>query len=125
MEEEEEGGEFSPIRRCSSFGYRRSRSSILFSDSIPSESARFTAYHSLSNSMRLSAESDRVDSASSRKKNKQPWRILSRIFSHRKSNGPDHIIREAKISGDDRSSAVKKKSRWLPDPNRRWPVHGW
>uniref|UniRef100_A0A7C8Z4R0 Uncharacterized protein n=1 Tax=Opuntia streptacantha TaxID=393608 RepID=A0A7C8Z4R0_OPUST len=124
MEEEEEGGEFSPLR-CSSFRFGRSSSSILFSDSIPSESARFTAYHSLSKSMRLNAESSRVHSTSFRKKNNQPWRILSRIFSRRKSNGPNQIIREAKVTGDDRSSAVKKRSSWLPDPNRRWPVQGW
>lgn len=126
------------LASCSSFRLRRSRSSALYSGSIPSESARFTSYERISHSMRLDDEPfpssiDWSDDESRRKgdggrhsrrrRNRALSSKISRLFSFLRPSARDGE-REA---GSEKRSARRRKSgsNWLPDPNRRWPVQGW
>ncbi|GAB2279529.1 hypothetical protein Dimus_014169 [Dionaea muscipula] len=124
-------------QRSSSFSIislRRSRSTVLFSDSIPAESAKYFGYERLSRSMRFSDASTIREIEMEKKSNSDSKgiRFLSRVFSSRKSNTrlEDLAAEEMKKKAekDTTKQGMKKKkkwSSWLPDPDRRWPVQGW
>ncbi|KAL5704601.1 hypothetical protein ACHQM5_023005 [Ranunculus cassubicifolius] len=101
----------------------RSNSSFLVSESISGESARFTRYERISQSMRLPDEWNREELRhhEKRKKNKAVV-VLARMFS-RRPRGGDGDGKKEQVTGE-----KKKKSwysSWMPDPNNRWPVQGW
>ncbi|KAI4314849.1 hypothetical protein L6164_027716 [Bauhinia variegata] len=98
-----------------SFRMSRSHDSILLSESVTSECAKINGYERLSQSMRLSGE---IDLSDGRKRNKRGFGLLSRVFAF------------SRITAHERSEVAaekseKKRSSWLPDPNRRWPIQGW
>ncbi|KAL9229865.1 hypothetical protein vseg_005285 [Gypsophila vaccaria] len=117
--------------RCSSLPISRSRSrtsSVLSNDSIPFESARFTRYERLSHSMRLDLDADssltfRI--SKDKKTRNKAWVLISRVFSFRRSNASDDILKYDDHHGDVIKPVKPRRSTWLPDPNRRWPVQGW
>ncbi|KAK9670212.1 hypothetical protein RND81_13G186400 [Saponaria officinalis] len=119
--------------RCSSLRLSRSRSSsILFSDSVPSESSRFTRYERLSESMRLTTGESSLDLGviKEKKRRNKAWGLISKVLSFRKSNGLDEAVKDVDGVKRDGLRVVEKtvksrRSSWLPDPNRRWPVQGW
>lgn len=95
----------------------RSYSSRLVSETITSEYAGIARYERLSKSMRLSGEQSCIEKKSIRNKD---WGLLGKVFSFRKTPG----AAEAK-QGPEKVMKKKKRSSWLPDPDRRWPVQGW
>jgi hypothetical protein len=103
-----------------SFRNGRSYRSALVSETITSEYAGITRYERLSESMRLSGEHTTETKS---RRNKEYWGLLtlSKVFSFRKSTD----AAEANIQGPENVVKKKKRSSWLPDPDRRWPVQGW
>lgn len=104
---------------------RRSNSSLLLSESITAECARVVAYERLSESMRLSSGRDTSCLGcleGSDKKGSRALALLGKIFSLRKAEGGPDRRSDAAVPGEKK---VKKRSSWLPDPERRWPVQGW
>ncbi|KAG2724810.1 hypothetical protein I3843_01G034000 [Carya illinoinensis] len=104
------------LQRGSSLRIVRSYSSALVSETIPPECAEIASYERLSNSMKLSNE---YSTGQNNKKDKD-WGLLGKVFSFRKASanveakrGPENVKRK------------KKRSSWLPDPQKRWPVQGW
>ncbi|KAK4793482.1 hypothetical protein SAY86_023917 [Trapa natans] len=109
-------------------GLRRSNSCRLLSESITDECARVAAYERLSGSMRLSSDRDisclGCLQESNKKGGSKALALLGKIFNHRKAEGgPDRRPETDMAVAEERK--VKKRSSWLPDPERRWPVQGW
>ncbi|KAG1341894.1 hypothetical protein COCNU_05G001230 [Cocos nucifera] len=93
----------------------RSWSSRLVLESVSSECAAVAAYGRLSQSMRAFDDPQR-------QQHKGRLRVaLSRLFS-RKDGAVPKLATEA-VAG--KTKEKKKRSKWLPDPDRRWPVQGW
>jgi hypothetical protein len=117
-------GEMEPSRsfrlqRGPSIRLGRSYSSALVSETTTSEYAGITRYERLSKSMRQSGE----HSTEKKSRRNKDWGFLSKVFSFRKTPG----VAEAKQGPEKVTNSKKKKRRssWLPDPDRRWPVQGW
>lgn len=105
----------------SSFKLCRSDSSLLISESISTECARLASYERLSESMRLGNE---CVLGKSRSKRNKAWGIVSKVLSFRKDSGDMETKQPPEFDGE-RKKKLKKHSKWLPDPERRWPVQGW
>jgi hypothetical protein len=103
-----------------SFRIGGSYRSALVSETITSEYAGIARYERLSESMRLSGEHTTETKS---RRNKEYWGLLTlrKVFSFRKSTG----AAEANKQGPENVVKKKKRSSWLPDPDRRWPVQGW
>lgn len=101
-----------------------SHSSVLLSESVTSECARIAGYERLSKSMRLTGECD-FDFSDGRKKNsKVGLGLLSKVFTFRKiSSGQERP--QAAVAMAAEKKKEKKRSSWLPDPEKRWPIQGW
>lgn len=105
---------------------KRSNSSLLASELVSAEIARVTAYEKLSQSMRLT---DEYASSSyghdhdrrRRRRNRSGWSFLTKVFFFKKKGSHD-VNPQPQV---DMAAEEKKKSTWLPDPQRRWPVQGW
>ncbi|KAJ1415310.1 hypothetical protein SESBI_18267 [Sesbania bispinosa] len=97
-------------------GSRLSRSQriLLSSESVTLECSRITGYERLSQSMRLEGECDFRDDE--HKKHKKGMGLLSKVFFFTRISTPKE---------EDMAVKKKKRSSWLPDPNRRWPIQGW
>lgn len=110
----------------SSFKLCRSESSLLMSESISNEYARLASYERLSGSMRLGNEC--VLGKSRCKKNKA-WGILSKVLSFRKHSGDMETKQLPEFDEENKKTKkkknLKKHCKWLPDPEKRWPVQGW
>lgn len=106
---------------------RRYNSSTLVSESITAECARFAPYERLSESMRLiSSGRDTSCLGHFGRKNKKGTRalaLLGKIFSLRKQ-ADDGADQRSKTAAPELKK-LKKRSSWLPDRERRWPVQGW
>ncbi|EPS58909.1 hypothetical protein M569_15904 [Genlisea aurea] len=103
------------FRREESSSWRRvgrSYSALVESEFVDSEVARVTSYQMLSQSMRFSIESQ--EEVVGRRPRK--WKSFFRLFSFKK--GDDR--KRTPVAGE-----KKRRSSWLPDLNRRWPVQGW
>lgn len=113
------------LQRGSSTRIGRSNSLLLVSETISSDSARFTGYERLSQSMRLGPdEQNHVDPRHQLKK--KTVFLLSRIFS--RSGRQAQSEKKEQIGRSCNNGEKKKKSwysAWVPDPNQRWPVQGW
>lgn len=60
------------------------------------------------------------------------WTYLGKVFSFKRMGGRGQVVAEAatklpEVEVEVLAQVVKKKKRssWLPDPDRRWPVQGW
>nr|KYP66759.1 hypothetical protein KK1_013067 [Cajanus cajan] len=98
-----------------SFRLSRSHHILLSSESVTSECAKIAGYERLSQSLRISGEHDFSDK---HKKHKRGVGLLGKVFSFKKISSPH----------EDPNKVVKKekkRSSWLPDPDRRWPIQGW
>ncbi|PON67668.1 hypothetical protein PanWU01x14_100920 [Parasponia andersonii] len=98
---------------------------MLISKLITSERLRVTSYERLSESMRLDNEyvSDKSSSSSttSTRKNRAYWGILTKVLCFTQVGTKQRI----KQVEDKKNETTKRRSTWLPDPERRWPVQGW
>eukprot|EP00252_Welwitschia_mirabilis_P003900 TRINITY_DN13998_c0_g1_i1.p1 TRINITY_DN13998_c0_g1~~TRINITY_DN13998_c0_g1_i1.p1 ORF type:complete len:138 (+),score=13.74 TRINITY_DN13998_c0_g1_i1:303-716(+) len=125
-------------RRSSS---TRDFSSSILRESLTSDSLRFTKYENLNQSLRFEGLGTDV-----RKAELQEGVEISRNRGFRSSfwkkkfktlslNGRSPRKDRSEEIGADQSDPsqnssqtkgkVKRRSSWLPDPNRRWPVQGW
>eukprot|EP01018_Ginkgo_biloba_P002034 Gb_06590 [translate_table: standard] len=127
-----------------SLSFRRSsknaaESSIL-SDYVPSESRRFTKYENLSKSMILEGfvvdqHYDYRDLAGVERSDSFGWKQKWRSMSFDKRVSPkikiDEIAEKQRKPTKSASEPTepklktKKRSSWLPNPRRRWPIQGW
>nr|DAD21664.1 TPA_asm: hypothetical protein HUJ06_023127 [Nelumbo nucifera] len=110
-------------------------SSMLVTKLISSECAKNTGYEKLPRSVRTT-EADECGDAANLKKN-IAWKFLSRMICKQEKIGDGSDSGSGSSSGvegvkeDDGSTSKaevkqkKKRSSWLPDPERRWPVQGW
>lgn len=108
-----------------SFRLSRSQQRILLSsESVTSECTRIAgSYERLSKSMRLSGEYDFSDQQH-KKHNKRGFGFLNKVLSLTRNSNPHegpHVAAEAATA----TKKEKKRSSWLPDPHRRWPIQGW
>ncbi|KAI6697113.1 hypothetical protein NL676_017232 [Syzygium grande] len=109
----------------------RPNSSLLLSESITAECARAAGYERLSESTRLSTDPAgfglRQGGGGGGGGGRARGRVasfLTRVFSFVRAPAAGHDgRREAEECGA--AKAIKKRSSWLPDPDRRWPVQGW
>ncbi|KAJ4851456.1 hypothetical protein Tsubulata_014124 [Turnera subulata] len=110
-----EGRSLSEIRRSGS-------NSLLISESIPSESARFLSYEKLSESPRMDDEVD----LEHRSRKSRAARFIVKVLTFRKLAGNSGTTQQAasKVPSQEEKQR-RKRSSWLPDPERRWPVQGW
>lgn len=116
---EEELSQSAMLQRSESYLRRivgRSWSSRLVLESVPSECAAITGYGRLSRSMRALDEPQRQQDKA------RVWGVLGRLFS-RKVGAVPKLATEA--VGGKAKEKKKRWSKWLPDPDRRWPVQGW
>lgn len=116
------------LPRGSSLKLGRSNRSLIVSESISSESARFTSYERLSESMRLSGTDNKYNHGC--RKSRSAWGFFNKIFSSKKIDGHDEVNKGQQLVVKDEEKKKKKTAKsspssWLPDPNRRWPVQGW
>ncbi|KAL2348514.1 hypothetical protein Fmac_002514 [Flemingia macrophylla] len=95
----------------------RSHHMLLSSESVTSGCAKIAGYERLSQSMRLSGEHDFSDK---HKKHKRGVGVLAKVFSFKKNSLTHEFEEPHKVLKKD-----KKRSSWLPDPDRRWPIQGW
>ncbi|KAL7231478.1 hypothetical protein ACSBR2_009684 [Camellia fascicularis] len=110
------------LERGSSLRLGRSNSSVLVSELVSSDISRITSYERLSKSMRLSsAESGGFH----RRRKSRAWAFLSKVFSFRRIDGEGAAENEPKPPQAAAEKQNKRRSSWLPDPHRRWPVQGW
>lgn len=107
----------------------RSSSSLVASELVTSEIARITAYEKLSQSMRLTDESTTNHKHCKRN---SAWTSLLKVFSYKKVENATVKKRQttAQTAAEaprvvDVGDAKKRRSSWIPDPHRRWPVQGW
>lgn len=107
--------------RASSFRrVRRSNSTLLASELAASEAARVVAYSRLSQSMRMFDEPS-CGYDNKRRKNKA-LTFLMKVFSG-KNTGEAAAVKGQTV--EKAAEQKKRRSSWLPDPRRRWPVQGW
>ncbi|TKY70382.1 hypothetical protein E2542_SST06672 [Spatholobus suberectus] len=102
-----------------SFRLSRSHRILLSSESVTSECAKIAGYERLSKSMRLSGEYDFSDK---HKKHKRGMGLLAKVFSFTRissSHEEPNKVAQTVVKKE------KKRSSWLPDPERRWPIQGW
>lgn len=92
-----------------SFRLSKSERILLSSESVTSQ---FAAYERLSQSMRLNEEYKK------NKTNQKGTRFLSKVLTFTRISTP-HEEHEIKAKKE------KKRSSWLPDPHKRWPIQGW
>ncbi|KAG5069789.1 hypothetical protein AAZX31_01G162900 [Glycine max] len=104
-----------------SFRLSRSHHILLSSESVSSECAKIAGYERLSQSLRLSGEYDFIDK---QKKHKRGVGLLGKVFSFRRVSSP-HGVGEPNKVAETVVKKDKKRSSWLPDPDRRWPIQGW
>ncbi|POO02537.1 hypothetical protein TorRG33x02_015210 [Trema orientale] len=101
---------------------------MLMSEAISSECSRVTSYERLSESMRLDNEyvpsrsSSRSSITTSTRKNRAYWGILTKVLSFTQVGTKQ---RTKQIDDRKKNETTKRRSTWLPDPERRWPVQGW
>ncbi|RDX99087.1 hypothetical protein CR513_17903, partial [Mucuna pruriens] len=96
-----------------SFRLSRSHHIVLSSESVSSECAKIAGYERLSQSLRLSGEYDFSDK---HKRHKKGVGLLGKVFSFTRISSPQGKVMVKK---------EKKRSSWLPDPQKRWPIQGW
>lgn len=117
--------EFSRCFRLST----RSHHILLSSESVTSECSRIAAYERHSQSMRLTGEEyDFSDQHNyNYKELKRGMGLLGKLFSftrlissssHDQDEDPNNNYKVLK-------KHHKKRSSWLPDPQKRWPIQGW
>lgn len=101
--------------------YRLSRTSqhiLLSSESVSSECAKIAGYERLSQSERLNREDNFSDQ---HKKRKRGIEFLGKVFNFTRISTSDDGSKVAETAVKEE----KKRSSWLPDPHRRWPIQGW
>jgi len=98
-----------------SFRLSKSHHILLSSEYVTSE----CGYKRLSQSMRLSGE---YDFSEKYKKNKRGVGLLGKVFSFARISSPHE---EPNKMAERVVKKEKKRSSWLPDPDRRWPIQGW
>ncbi|KAG6766819.1 hypothetical protein POTOM_027993 [Populus tomentosa] len=106
------------VERGPSIKFGRSNSSLLISESISSECTRIARYENLSASMRMSNDQD--IGYGSRKS--RAYTFISKVFSFRKISSDCETRQQADMVTQEKKKGKKKRSSWLPDPERRWPV---
>ncbi|KAJ6288456.1 hypothetical protein OIU76_024446 [Salix suchowensis] len=99
----------------------RSSSSLLISESILPECARIAGYDRLSASMRMRNEPD----IGYRSRKSRVCTFIIKAFSFRKVSSDCGTEQPGDTVAREGQSGKKKRSSWLPDPERRWPVQGW
>ena len=99
----------------------RKNSSLLISESISPECARIAGYERLSASMRMRNEQD--IGYGSRKS--RVYTFISKVFSFMKISSDCETEQHGDVVTREGERGKKKRSSWLPDPERRWPVQGW
>ncbi|KAL3754898.1 hypothetical protein ACJRO7_002047 [Eucalyptus globulus] len=126
------GGSFRLQGRRSLSKLGRSNSSLLLSESVSAECSRIAGYERLSESMRLSTDPGGGTFGLGRdgSRGRTGGRVatfLTRVFGFGgRAAGRDE--RQRRREAEERgaaATAVRKRSSWLPDPDRRWPVQGW
>ncbi|XAR57898.1 hypothetical protein NMG60_11026188 [Bertholletia excelsa] len=111
------------LDRGHSMRLERSGSSVLASELGCSEIVRITAYERLSQSAGI-ASRDCPDGFRRRRKT-GAWTLLRKVFSFQKVDGGHMKGRRAAATVAPEEEKKNRRSSWLPDPNRRWPVQGW
>ncbi|KAH7860793.1 hypothetical protein Vadar_018030 [Vaccinium darrowii] len=109
-------------RGSASMRLGRSNRSFLVSDQVSSEISDFTSYQRLSESMRITS------GERSRTRSRSLASLVSKAFSFRKTGGvvPAENVREPRrVAAAAEEGRKRRRSSWLPDPQRRWPVQGW
>ncbi|QCD91024.1 hypothetical protein DEO72_LG4g1986 [Vigna unguiculata] len=76
-------------------------------------------YERISQSVRLSGEHDFSEKY---KKNKRGAGLLGKVFSFARISSPQE---EPNKVAERVVKKEKKRSSWLPDPDKRWPIQGW
>lgn len=109
------------VERGASIKFGRSNSSLLISESISSECTRVARYENLSASMRMSNDQD----IGYRSRKSRAYTFISKVFSFRKISSDCETRQQADMVTQEEKKGKKKRSSWLPDPERRWPVQGW
>lgn len=104
--------EFMEYRR--SFSMSRSERILLSSESVTSECAKIAGYERLSQSMKFDEEDEQ-------KKNKKGIGFLSKVLITLTKTSTTHERNEVV----EKEKKEKKRSSWLPDPDKRWPIQGW
>ncbi|KAI4331425.1 hypothetical protein MLD38_029615 [Melastoma candidum] len=108
--------------RLRSFSRRVGRSNSCLLESELARSDDFGAivgYQRLSESMRLTGERDYVSGIRPGKKRAGVVvGLFGRVFSFRRQR-PEEGRKAEEMK------KKKKRSSWLPDPDRRWPIQGW
>lgn len=102
-----------------SFRLSRSHHILLSSESVTSECAKIAGYERISQSMRLSGE---YDFSFKEKNRKRGVGLIGKVFSFRRVSSPHeepNKVVETVVKKE------KKRSSWLPDPDKRWPIQGW
>lgn len=114
-------------RGSSSMRLGRSNRSFLVSDLVSSEITNFTSYERLSESMRITS------GKRSRTRSRAWASLVSKAFSFRKTGGGRGVSGRRVAENAEETPRVaaaaegrkRRRSSWLPDPQRRWPVQGW
>ncbi|KAL5099434.1 hypothetical protein RYX36_003761 [Vicia faba] len=96
-----------------SFSMSRSERILLSSESVTLECAKIAGYERISQSMKFDEEDEH-------KKNKKGIGFLSKILTLTKTS-TTHEGNEVA----EKEKKEKKRSSWLPDPDKRWPIQGW
>ena len=89
----------------------RSEGILLSSESVTSECAKVGGYERLSQTME-------INEGYEHKKNKRGIGFLSKVLNLTRISSPHEAAEMA-------AKKEKKRSSWLPDPQKRWPVQGW
>lgn len=105
--------------------HRRLNGALLDLESISSECSRIASYERLSSDDRKACRS--VSEKRSGKKKIGAWGIiiLSKVLSFAKDENNHNHNHNNKKKTTTSTSGKKRRSTWLPDPERRWPVQGW
>ncbi|PIN00466.1 hypothetical protein CDL12_27028 [Handroanthus impetiginosus] len=109
----------------------RSNSTLVESELVTSEVARIIAYERLSKSMRYTHESSPEIKQQQYCKKRTAWTSVLKVFSNKKVGNVNWKKRQTTVETVAEpprvaaTDANKRRSSWLPNPHRRWPVQGW
>ncbi|KAH0463981.1 hypothetical protein IEQ34_006767 [Dendrobium chrysotoxum] len=125
MEEEGRMHTFKLQRSQSWLGCRWKTSNLL-QDSLSQHKGAFMpmpGYERLSQSMRFFSEEPRQEKLVQRLR-QGGWvrKVMGHVFFLHKVDGDRGVRKEGEGKEKERK---KKRSSWLPDPERRWPLQGW
>jgi hypothetical protein len=103
-----------------SFRLSKSEHILLSSESVSSECAKIAGYERLTQSMRLNEEYDYEE----HKKNKRGVGFLTKVLNFTRISTPQEATETATTAAA-KKEKKRKRTSWLPDPDKRWPIQVW